>query len=316
MAERWFRSYHGAPTDAKWIVVARKAGKGITPGHVAAVWWYLMDVASQSNPRGSLASFDAEVCAASYGWDESIIARIFAAMEAKQLIVDANLASWEERQPKREDVSTQRVRRYRETHETQSNAMKRDVTPEEIREEEIREEVIDAKPKVNRGSQLPDDWEPSETHHKLAAKMEGIRVSVEVDKFRDYHKSKGSVRKDWDAGFRTWLRNAKEFQRGRISPDSQAGTRTNETPQSTGKRTNAMTQAGAAETEADDDARIGAWQDKNAEEAASMLRDCYAEVAGLPGAAMFGEFTSRKMAESKFRSRVIAEFLTPKLAAS
>lgn len=172
------------------------------------------------------------------------------------------------------------------------------------------------KKNVTRSSTLPDDWQPNDTHREVAAKLPGILVSNEVENFRDHHRAKGSRFKDWDAAFRTWLRNAAKFASNRPAQASQAAAVREEKPQAIAKRSGEMKRASATVDADDDDARIGAWQQKNAEEAALMLRDCYAEVAGLPGAAMFGEFTSRKMAESKFRSRVIAEFLTPKLAAS
>ena len=49
----WFRSWHGAPTDAKWLLIARKSGT--TPGQVSAVFWALLDYASQHADRGSVA---------------------------------------------------------------------------------------------------------------------------------------------------------------------------------------------------------------------------------------------------------------------
>lgn len=134
----WFRSYHGAPTDAKWIVIAAKAQS--KPGVVAAVWWYLMDMASQATDRGSVASFDAEVCAASYGFPEEEIARVYDALLSKGLISpDRILTAWLKRN--HTDYSTERVRRFR----NERNAMKRSETvgnagnAEEKREEEIEE---------------------------------------------------------------------------------------------------------------------------------------------------------------------------------
>lgn len=108
----WFRSWHGAPTDTKWLVIARKAN--VAPGLVSAVAWALLDYASQANPRGSVAGFDVETYATFTGWDETDIENVIAAMRAKGIIAtDNRLASWDKRQPKREDDSTQRVRDWR-----------------------------------------------------------------------------------------------------------------------------------------------------------------------------------------------------------
>lgn len=39
----WFRSHHGAPTDPKWQVIARRAK--VTPAEVVALFWLLLDYA-------------------------------------------------------------------------------------------------------------------------------------------------------------------------------------------------------------------------------------------------------------------------------
>lgn len=62
-----------------------------------------------------------------------------------------------------------------------------------------------------RAHALPDDWKPNDGHRELAGKS-GLSVTDEIDKFTDYHKAKGSIMKDWDAAFRTWLRNAEKFK--------------------------------------------------------------------------------------------------------
>jgi hypothetical protein len=71
----------------------------------------------------------------------------------------------------------------------------------------------DAPPKA-RGSQYPEGWCPKEHHVALAADHE-LELEVEADQFKDHHRSKGSVFRDWDAAFRTWLRNSAKYS----SPD-------------------------------------------------------------------------------------------------
>jgi len=150
----WFRSWHGAPTDNKWLVIGKRAK--VAPGMVSAVAWALLDYASQNSDRGSVEGFDVETYAMFTGWDESQVEAVIGAMQSKGVITeDGRLASWEKRQPKREDPdSTERVRRHRETKRnalqerdndvtddvTQGNAMKRDVTQSNDRTEKNREE--------------------------------------------------------------------------------------------------------------------------------------------------------------------------------
>lgn len=74
-------------------------------------------------------------------------------------------------------------------------------------------------PKAKRGTTLPDGWSPSAKHHALAREL-GVSCTAQVDQFRDHHTAKGTVFKDWDAAFRTWLRNAKSFGR---APAASAG---------------------------------------------------------------------------------------------
>jgi hypothetical protein len=141
----WFRSWHGAPTDPKWLLVARNATKRsethVTPGMVSAVVWALFDHASQAGQRGNIDGFDVETYAVFSGFSESQITSIIEEMTEKKLIISGCLASWDKRQPKREDHSTERVRAHR-------NAVKRSETQGNAREdkEEIREEKKDAAP--------------------------------------------------------------------------------------------------------------------------------------------------------------------------
>lgn len=65
---------------------------------------------------------------------------------------------------------------------------------------------------TKKGSQLPEGFQPKEAHQQLAAELQ-VDLATEVATFTDYHRSRGSVFKDWDAALRTWLRNARRFQR-------------------------------------------------------------------------------------------------------
>ena len=119
---QWWRSWHGAPTDHKWAVIAARAG--VKVGIVSAVAWALMDHASQANLRGSVSDFDTEVYAVYSGFDEAEIIAVIKAMTDKGIISEGRLTNWRKRQPQREDSSTERVRQWREMKRnvTQSNA--------------------------------------------------------------------------------------------------------------------------------------------------------------------------------------------------
>lgn len=118
----WFRSWHGAPTDPKWILIAKLAS--VTPAAVSAVAWALFDHASQSTPRGSISTFDGEAYEAWGGLEDGSVGRVVTAMKGRGIIGEnLCLANWAKRQPKREDPSTERVRAWRE-----SKGMKRNVT--------------------------------------------------------------------------------------------------------------------------------------------------------------------------------------------
>ena len=155
MAFEWFRSWHGAPTDNKWLVIAHRShAEGVTPGMVSALAWALLDYASQHTDRGSVEGFDVETYVVFTGWHEDQIEAILKAMRGKGIITEDNrLAAWEKRQPKREDpTAAERQARHRDAQRnasvtrdnnvtdevTQSNAVSRGVTQKNARLDKTR----------------------------------------------------------------------------------------------------------------------------------------------------------------------------------
>lgn len=59
-----------------------------------------------------------------------------------------------------------------------------------------------------RAARLTDEWTPNDAHRSLAAER-GVSIDFELSKFRDWAASNGAAKKDWDATFRNWLRNAR-----------------------------------------------------------------------------------------------------------
>lgn len=122
----WLRWYHGACSDDKWPLIAKKAG--VPQAFVVAVWAMLLEVASQDEDRGSIEEFDPEAADALMGMPDGSSQAILDALSSgkKPRIVDGCISSWTKRQPKREreDDSAERVRRCREKKrlEAQKNA--------------------------------------------------------------------------------------------------------------------------------------------------------------------------------------------------
>ncbi len=69
-----------------------------------------------------------------------------------------------------------------------------------------------AEPK-RRWTRVPKGWQPNDSHRTLAAAEPTIDFDHELAQFRDHEFAK--PKKDPDACFRTWLRNAAKFQAGR-----------------------------------------------------------------------------------------------------
>lgn len=83
---------------------------------------------------------------------------------------------------------------------------------------------------AKKGSRLPDDWTPSEKNIQdaQAQNLTTDEVRHEADKFRDYWISasgRNATKRDWDATWRNWCRNASE--RKPAGNRRQVGYRTN-----------------------------------------------------------------------------------------
>lgn len=80
------------------------------------------------------------------------------------------------------------------------------------KEEEKSEDKIVSltRPRPNRGSVIPEDFQ-FDARAELLAKSYGLNPHKEQAAFRDFHVAKGTIFKDWQAAYRTWLRNAVKF---------------------------------------------------------------------------------------------------------
>lgn len=80
-------------------------------------------------------------------------------------------------------------------------------------QEEEREGEPAAKPPRHSpklSGSLPAGWCPGDLD-RARAEARGLDPARELEKFRNYHKSKGSRRADWDAAWRSWIDKAQEF---------------------------------------------------------------------------------------------------------
>ena len=113
MAVEWFRSWHGAPTDIKWLALAKMAD--VPTSLVVALAWSLLDRASQAEQRGSIEGYDPDALAAFFGCEPEQIEAVIQSMTAKGIVSGLRLASWEKRQPVREDGSADRAKNWRQS---------------------------------------------------------------------------------------------------------------------------------------------------------------------------------------------------------
>lgn len=135
---KWLKWHIGSVNDPKFTVVARKSGQ--PKAVVLAVWAYLLEGAADR--AGNVSGLDLEDLAA--GLDVSVQAAnaIWLALVDKGLIDGEVIAAWGKRQSV--DVSTERVRKYREkrnaevTVETVSPAPETTETAEETRLDKTR----------------------------------------------------------------------------------------------------------------------------------------------------------------------------------
>ena len=218
----WFRSWHGAPTDPKWLGIARRAG--VAPGIAVAVAWALMDRASQASERGSIEGYDADGLACFYGCEPDQVDAIVQAMRDKGMLEHDRFAAWERRQPKREDDSSERVRGHRERNKGKT---KRDVTQRNAPETDTETEKKEAPSlcsggtrAASKGCRLPDDFEP-DLEEAQALGLTLPQAISEAAKFKDHWRQasgQSAVKRDWMAAWRNWCRRALEGFRGSRGP--------------------------------------------------------------------------------------------------
>ena len=86
------------------------------------------------------------------------------------------------------------------------------VGPNRATNQEFKPGIEPIKNNKQKSSVLPEGFAPNETGIRLASES-GLNISMELAAFEDHHRANGSTFIDWQAAFRTWLRNASKFGR-------------------------------------------------------------------------------------------------------
>jgi len=74
------------------------------------------------------------------------------------------------------------------------------------------EAEVDSAKKSRRKTRIAAEFDPR-PEEKLLADDLGIDFEPQLQAFKDHHEAKGSLMADWNAALRTWLRNAKRWER-------------------------------------------------------------------------------------------------------
>lgn len=79
-------------------------------------------------------------------------------------------------------------------------------------EGDIEGEAVPA-PKAKRATPFPDPFTITEAMNDWTrTNARGVDIIAETEQFADYHRAKGSTMKDWEAAWRTWMRNAAKWR--------------------------------------------------------------------------------------------------------
>ena len=106
----WWRAYHGISTDPKYQVVLRHiASHRVTSRHpespgvrlsdISSIWVWLVDFASQNQPRGSIEGFQIDHIAVATGLQDEDVEAIIEGFRWRKMITGNLLTAFEKRQP-------------------------------------------------------------------------------------------------------------------------------------------------------------------------------------------------------------------------
>lgn len=156
---------------------------------------------------------------------------IVAAVAAMESNLPKDEQAERRRQKDRERKQTKRLRKSAESVEIHGVCGKKEVFPQTPFPEkntnppENPSGFLPPTPKRQRGTRLPEGWQPKQEGVNLAFEL-GFSMEEgkqEVLKFKDYWCGKAgpnAVKMDWDATWRNWLRRASENRKGKSNGKS------------------------------------------------------------------------------------------------
>lgn len=198
----WVRLWLDFPTDPKFRVIAKRSGRPLS--EVLALFVYMLTVAGKrtdgertqanASERGELFGWCDDDASAALDLEVASIVAIRDAMQGK-VLDGLRLIGWEKRQPKREDGSAERAKRWRERKRTQANAPERPDSDTDISDEDIsfRSEPVAAREQSEHcsgnglakdgGTAPPKRTAPggreAEAYHDALKRAEGFGLSVD-----------------------------------------------------------------------------------------------------------------------------------------
>jgi len=219
MSGRWWRAYGRARHDPKILKLSDKHFR----------WWFnLVCVASDNDgllpPHADLA---VEFRVAPKVMTEALDALVAAGLFDHD---DRGIRphNWNGLQYKH-DVSTERVKRFRQRHETVSETPSESETEAETEQTLAKARERAPMPSTPKGStngksgtRLPEGWRPDAAGRAYAAER-GIDPDTTADAFADWWLAANgptALKRDWNAAFRTWCRRdaARPVGRSATSP--------------------------------------------------------------------------------------------------
>jgi uncharacterized protein YdaU (DUF1376 family) len=83
--------------------------------------------------------------------------------------------------------------------------------PSTISSKENLNQGVEAKESRSRKTQVPPDWRPTDDGARYATDhgLTDSTTNAEIEKFRDFHRSKANTFADHNAAWRTWVRNVR-----------------------------------------------------------------------------------------------------------
>jgi hypothetical protein len=220
MSNQWLRLWHDMPTDPKWRTIARMSGQSIC--NVISVWCHMLVTASNAVKRGNITGWSDEDIGSALDLSTDHVKAIREAMQGRVLDGE-RLTGWDERQPKREDNSSVRVRAYRESQKQNQSGGEKDVTqgnaavtqgnaPDKDTDKEKKERKKHTK-KEKLGSRFALTVMPEEWKNFCIEKRPDLDPDELFAEFKDYWSGVPGQRGrkiDWAATWRNRVRDKRK----------------------------------------------------------------------------------------------------------